>query len=67
MASRKSPGAESNPIQQVHSMLDLMMDAVLIFGFPLGVLVGYQWRSRISEKRWAQHLANRDRSQIRRD
>ena len=25
-------------------MFDLMVYAVLIFGFPVGVLVGYQWR-----------------------
>jgi hypothetical protein len=28
-------------------MFDLMVHAVFIFGFPLGVLVGYRWRDRI--------------------
>jgi hypothetical protein len=32
-------------------MFDLMIYAVLIFAFPLGVLVGYRWRDRVSRKR----------------
>jgi hypothetical protein len=41
-------------------MFDRVVDAVLIFGFPLGVLVGYMWRDRISRARRARHLAERE-------
>jgi hypothetical protein len=40
-------------------MFDLMVYAVLIFGFPLGILVGYRWRDRISQERRARYLADR--------
>ena len=43
-------------------LFDRVVDAVLIFGFPLGVLVGYTWRDRISRVRRAQYLAERNRS-----
>ena len=42
-------------------MFDLMVYAVLIFGFPLGVLVGYRWRDRISLARRERYLAERNR------
>jgi len=41
-------------------MFDRLVDAVLIFGFPLGVLVGYMWRDRISRARRARYLAERN-------
>jgi len=43
-------------------MFDRLVDAVLIFGFPLGVLVGYMWRDRISRARRARYLAERNRA-----
>jgi hypothetical protein len=46
-------------------MFDLMVYAVLIFGFPLGVLIGYRWRDRISHERRAQYLAGRGSAKIR--
>ena len=42
-------------------MFDRLVDAVLIFGFPLGVLVGYMWRDRISRARRARYLAEQER------
>ena len=42
--------------------IDLAVYAVLIFGFPLGVLVGYMWRDRISRARRARYLAERNRT-----
>jgi hypothetical protein len=41
-------------------MFDRLVDAVLIFGFPLGVLVGYLWRDRISRARRARYLVERN-------
>ena len=41
---------------------DQVVYAVLIFGFPLGVLVGYMWRDRISRARRARYLAERGRA-----
>jgi hypothetical protein len=46
------------------TMLDLMVYGVLILGFPLGVLVGYRWRDRISHKRRAQYLVERGKARI---
>ena len=43
-------------------MFDLMVYAVLIFGFPLGVLVGYRWRDRISRERRARYLSERGKA-----
>jgi hypothetical protein len=40
---------------------DRIVYAVSIFGFPLGVLVGYMWRDRISRARRARYLAEQDR------
>jgi len=48
--------------QGVRTMFDRLVDAVLIFGFPLGVLVGYMWRDRISRARGARYLAERNRA-----
>jgi hypothetical protein len=42
--------------------LDRVVDAILIFGFPFGVLVGYMWRDRISRVRRARYLAERNRA-----
>jgi hypothetical protein len=42
--------------------VDLAVYAVLIFGFPFGVLVGYLWRARISRARRARYLAERNRA-----
>jgi len=42
-------------------MFDRMIDALLIFGFPLGILVGYMWRDRISRRRRARYQAERMR------
>ena len=39
---------------------DRVVDAVLIFGFPLGVLVGYMWRGRISRARRTQYLEEKN-------
>jgi hypothetical protein len=41
------------------TLFDRVVVAVLIFGFPLGVLVGYMWRDRISRARRARYLAPR--------
>ena len=46
-------------------MFDLMVYAILLFGFPLGVLVGYRWRDRISRERRARHQADQDRARNR--
>ena len=43
-------------------MFDLMVYAILLFGFPLGVLVGYRWRDRISRERRARHQADQERA-----
>ena len=42
-------------------MFDQLVYAVLIFGFPLGVLVGYMWRDRISRARRDRYLHERSR------
>jgi hypothetical protein len=48
-------------------MFDRIVDAVLIFGFPLGVLVGYMWRDLISRARRARfYLAERERRDAQR-
>jgi hypothetical protein len=47
-------------------LFDRVVDAVLIFGFPLGVLVGYMWRDRISRARRARYLAERNRGDTQR-
>src|SRR6516225_7461529 len=44
------------------TMFDRVIDAILIFGFPIGVLVGYMWRDRISRARRARHLAELNKS-----
>jgi hypothetical protein len=44
------------------AMFDRVVDVILIFGFPLGVLVGYAWRDRISRARRARYLAERNRA-----
>jgi hypothetical protein len=46
----------------VRCMFDSMIYAVLIFGFPLGILVGYIWRDRISRRRRARYQAERLRA-----
>jgi hypothetical protein len=38
----------------------MLFYAILIFGFPLGVLVGYMWRDRISRARRARYLRERN-------
>jgi hypothetical protein len=43
-------------------MFDKLVDALLIFGFPFGVLVGYMWRDRISRARRERFLAERSRA-----
>src|ERR1700749_1678109 len=43
------------------AMLDWLLYAILILGFPFGVLVGYLWRARISRARRARYLAERKR------
>jgi hypothetical protein len=43
-------------------MFDMIVYAVLIFGFPLGILVGYRWRARVSQERRARYLAERGRA-----
>jgi hypothetical protein len=45
-------------------MVDLMIYGVLIFGFPLGVLVGYRWRDRISHRRRSRYLEERGKAKI---
>jgi len=42
----------------------LIVYGVLILGFPLGVLVGYRWRDRISHKRRARYLVERGKARI---
>ena len=41
-------------------LFDRVVDAVLIFGFPLGVLVGYMWRGRISRARRTRYLEEKN-------
>jgi hypothetical protein len=41
-------------------MFDRLVDAFFNFGFPIGVLVGYMWRDRISRARYARYLAERE-------
>jgi len=43
------------------TMFDLI-DAILILGFPVGVVVGYRWRDRISRERRARYLAERGKT-----
>lgn len=43
-------------------MFDRLIDAVLIFGFPIGVLVGYMWRDRISRARRDRYLEELNRA-----
>jgi hypothetical protein len=43
-------------------MLDMVVGAVLIFGFPLGVLIGFLWRGRISRVRRERYLVERGRA-----
>jgi hypothetical protein len=43
-------------------MFDSLVDAILIFGFPFGILVGYMWRDRISRARRERHLIERSRA-----
>jgi hypothetical protein len=43
-------------------MFDLVLYAALIFGFPVGILVGYRWRNRISQKRRARYLMERGKA-----
>ena len=45
-------------------MFDLMVYAVLILGFPFGILVGYRWRDRISHQRRARYLVERGKAKI---
>ena len=45
-------------------IFDRVVDAVLIFGFPLGVVVGYWWRDRISRRRRARYQIERDRGTV---
>jgi hypothetical protein len=40
--------------------MESIIEIVLIVSlFPLGILIGYRWRDRISRQRRAQHLAER--------
>jgi len=45
---------------------DRIVYGVLIFGFPLGFLVGYLWRDRISCARRARYLAEKNRLEAQR-
>jgi len=45
-------------------MFDRLIDAVLIFGFPVGVLVGYLWRDRVSRARRDRYRAERERGRM---
>jgi hypothetical protein len=42
-------------------MPDWLLYAILILGFPFGLLVGYLWRAQISRARRARYLADRKR------
>lgn len=55
-------GHSAASAKRVCPMFDLIVYAVLIFGFPLGILVGYRWRDRISRERRAQYLSERGRA-----
>jgi hypothetical protein len=46
-------------------MLDVAIYAVLVLGFPVGVLVGYMWRDRVSRKRRERAKAERNRAHPR--
>ena len=43
-------------------MFDKLVYAVLIFGFPFGVLIGYMWRDRISRARRDRYLEELNRA-----
>jgi hypothetical protein len=58
--ARAGIGSYQSSPPEARTMFDLMVYAVLLFGFPLGVLVGYLWRARISRERRARYLAERD-------
>jgi hypothetical protein len=40
-------------------MINLDTIIGIVLGVPLGILIGYRWRDRISQERRAQYLANR--------
>jgi hypothetical protein len=50
-------GALLRSLGLLDGLLDLLIFAILIFGFPVGVLVGYRWRDRVSRQHRVQPLA----------
>ena len=40
-------------------MINLDTIIGIVLGVPLGILIGYRWRDRISQRRRAQYLAER--------
>jgi len=40
-------------------MINLDTIIGIVLGVPLGILIGYRWRDRISQQRRAQYLAER--------
>ena len=45
-------------------MLNLDTIIGIVFGVPLGILIGYRWRDRISQQRRAQYLTERERMRV---
>jgi hypothetical protein len=62
MLSQLLAGGAHLPKKGCATMFDRLVDAVLIFGFPFGVFVGYLWRARISRARRDRYLAERNRA-----
>jgi hypothetical protein len=57
---KKSSGETSMGIEWVAVGIVLITGAIF-FGFPLGVLVGYTWRDRISRERRARFIIEQER------
>jgi hypothetical protein len=43
-------------------MINLDTIIGIVLGLPLGILIGYRWRDRISEQRRAKYLGERGRA-----
>ena len=43
----------------MESIIEIVPNVLIVLLFPLGILIGYRWRDRISQQRRAQFLAER--------
>jgi hypothetical protein len=46
-------------------MINLDTIIGIVLGVPLGILIGYRWRDRVSQQRRAQYLAERSERERR--